>query len=221
MPRKPSGETLKLECRITPPDQQPITDWYEKDLQATVLLVASEGTPNGAPRLHYHIYLETPVSKSSVRLWILKVLDKHIDKDVKYNGNSLYFTRQPHDHTIPYIVKSRNVLVRIGITQSVLEDYYQASDEYNKSKNNARKKQQRSRLDEFEDLYNTLKEDLENKTLQNDVDSVVSRALAICYAKSYEFPTRMTMDKLVLKLLYPYNEYLVRSFYTKSYSTYH
>lgn len=219
MPRKPSGEILKLELRITPPDQQPITDWYEKDLQATILLVAGEGSPNGTPRLHYHIYLETPISKSSVRIWVLKVLQSHIDPNVKYNGNSLYFTRQPHDHTIPYIVKSRNVLIRTGITQSVLEDYFKSSDEYNKQKSNTRKKQQRTRLDEYEELYATIKEDLENRTISNDVDSVVSRCLAICYTKSYEFPTRVTMDKLVLKLLYPYNEYLVRSFYTKSYNT--
>lgn len=220
MPRKPSGEILKLECRLTPPDQQPITDWYESDLQPTVLLVAGEGVPDGTPRLHYHIYLETKISKSSVRLWILKVLDKHIDKNVKYNGNSLYFTRQPHDHTIPYIVKSRNVLVRTGITQSVLEDYFKSSDEYNKQKSNARKKQQRTRLDEYQDLYTTLKEDIDNRSLSTNVDDVVSRCLAVCYQKSYEFPTRQTMDKLVLKLLYPHNEYLVRSFYTKSYNHY-
>lgn len=202
---------------MTPPDQKHIADWYESDLhEGCKLLVCAEGEPNGSPKLHYHIYLETTISLSSVRKWILKVLESHIDPDVKYNGNSLYFTRKPHDHTIPYIIKSRNILVRIGFTQSLIDEYFRQSEDYVKSKERDRKRQHRSRVDEMTEVFAEVEKDLHDRTIQG-YDGIVSRALAICYSKGYDFPTRMTMEKYVLRLMYSRDEYLVRSFYTKTF----
>lgn len=217
MPRKPSGDILKLEVRMTPPDQKPISEWYPADLGDCKLIVCEEGSAEGTPKLHYHVYLETPVSKSSVRIWILKVLDPHIDKNVKYNGNSLYFTRQPHEHTIPYIVKSGNVLVRIGFAQQLIDEFFQQSAQYRKDKDSARKRKQRSRIDEMTEVMTEVEKDLKDGTIQG-VDGIVSRTLAICHSKGYDFPTRMTMEKHILRIMYSRDESLVRSFYTKSFS---
>lgn len=217
MPRKPSGDILKLECRITPPDQSEIKSWFPEDLQEDCkLLVCGEGRPNGIPKLHYHVYLETTLSKSSVRKWILKVLQPHIDPDVKYNGNSLYFTRKPHDYTIPYIVKSRNVLVRVGYTQTHIEEYFKQSEEYVRSKERDRKRQHRTRVDEMKEVFDEVESDLKANNIQG-YDGIVTRALAICYSKGYDFPTRPIMERNVLRLMYSRDEYLVRSFYTKSF----
>lgn len=217
MPKKPSGAVLKLEVRITPPDQKAIDDWYESDLQEGLqLLVCGEGEPNGTPRLHYHIYLETTVSLSSVRKWINKVLESHKDPNVEYNGNSLYFTRKPHEHTIPYIVKSRNILVRVGVTQQLIDEYFKQSDDYVKTKERDRKRKTRSRVDEMVEVFAQVEQDLKDRTITG-VDGIVSRALAICSAEGYDFPARSVMERYVLKLMYSRDEYLVRSFYTKQF----
>lgn len=113
-------ELLCLEVRITPPDQKPITDWKHDDTDFKVLIACEEGVPNGTPKLHYHLYLETLRSLSWIRKWIINI--SHATHES--NGNAVYFTRKPHEHTIPYIVKSNNVVVRIGVSQTRLEEYF-------------------------------------------------------------------------------------------------
>lgn len=217
MPKQPSGDILKLEIRLTPPDQSPITEWYIDDLKSDCkVIVCGEGEPNGTPKLHYHCYIETTVSLSSVRKWIMKVLSSHKEDGVEYNGNSLYFTRKPHEYTIPYIIKSGNVLVRVGYSQSHIDEYFKQSTDYVKDKNNKRKKQQRSRIDEMVEVFAEVEKDLKDRTISG-YNGIVSRALAICHSKGYDFPTRPVMERYVLKLMYSQDEYLVRSFYTKSF----
>lgn len=217
MPRNPSGDVLKLEIRLTPPDQKPIDEWFVSDLKDDCkLIVCAEGEPNGTPKLHYHSYVETTVSLSSVRKWIMKVLATHKEDGVEYNGNSLYFTRKPHDNTIPYIIKSGNVLVRVGYTQSHIDEYFKQSSDYVKDKNKQRKRQQRNRVDEMVEVFAEVEKDLQNKSITG-YEGIVSRALAICHSKGYDFPTRPVMERYVLKLMYAHDEYLVRSFYTKAF----
>lgn len=215
MPRNPSGEILKLEVRITPPDQKDISEWYILE-HFVKLIIAKEGEPNGKPKLHYHIYLETTKSLSYIRSWVNCVLQGHYNPDDKINGNSMYFTRKPHDNTIPYIIKSNNILHRIGYTQQCIDEFFKQSEDYVKSKERQRKRQQRSRVDEMKEVFDEVEKDLKDRNIQG-YDGIVSRCLAICHSKGYDFPTRQTMEKYVLRLMYSRDEYLVRSFYTKTF----
>jgi len=221
MPKNPSGDILKLEVRVTPPDQKPIDEWYISDLKEGVkIIVCGEGEPNGQPRLHYHIYLETLVSLSSVRKWINHVLESHKDPNVEYNGNTLYFTRKPHEYTIPYIVKSRNVLVRVGVTQSLIDEYFKQSEDYVKSKERDRKRKTRGRVDEMSEVFSQVEKDINTRSISPTPDAIVIRSLAICHMEGYEFPNRHVMERYILKLLYKHDEGLVRSFYTKPFDFY-
>lgn len=206
-------ELLELEIRITPPDQTPITDWKFEEGDFKVLLAAEEGTANGKPKLHYHLYIETLRSLSWIRKWIMNI--SHATGES--NGNAVYFTRKPHEHTIPYIVKSRNVVVRIGVTQTRLEEYYDQSAEYRKSKETERKRKQRGHNDELTDVFAEVEKDLKSGSIHPCVDSIVTRTLAICSSNAIQFPTRMCMEKNVLRLIYPYDNDAVRSYYARSF----
>lgn len=206
-------ELLCLEVRITPPDQKPITDWKYTEGDFKVLLACEEGTPDGTPKLHYHLYLESLRSLTWIRKWIISIARATNES----NGNAVYFTRKPHEHTIPYIVKSGNVTVRIGVTQTRLEEYFKQSADYRKSKETERKRKQRSHNDELTDIFIEVENHLKEGSIQPDVDSIVTRTLAICSSKNIAFPTRMCMEKNVLRLIYPYNNDAVRSYYARSF----
>jgi len=210
-----SGKVLKLEIRVTPYDQQPIVI-DESDLHMfEQLLLCEEGTPNGVPRLHYHGYIETKKSESWVRSFLRKIA--HEPDNEKVNGNSLYFTRKPHEHTFGYIIKSGNVCYRHNISQTTLDGWLETSNQYAKDKSTERKRKQRTRDDELATVVKTVEEDLKKHSIPRDASSIIDRILAICSQDQIRFPSRTQMDMFVLKLIHPYDQYLVRSFYMRSF----
>jgi len=210
-----SGKVLSLEIRVTPYDQQPIVI-DESDLQLfDKFILCEEGTPNGVPRLHYHGYIETKKSESWLRSFLRKIA--HAPDNEKVNGNSLYFTRKPHEHTYGYIVKSGNISYRHGITQTTLDEWLETSNQYSKDKSAERKRKQRTRDDELATVVKTVEEDLKKHTIPRDAPSIIDRILAICSQDQIRFPSRTQMDMFVLKLIHPYDQYLVRSFYMRSF----
>jgi len=215
MPKPLSGKVLKLEVRITPYDQQPITI-DDEDLQhLDKILLCREGTPNGTPRLHYHGYIETLKSETWIRSLLRKI--SHAPDNEKINGNALYFTRKPHDHTFGYIIKSGNIDIRRGFTQTTLDEWIEQSSQYSKDIAATRKRKQRTREDELKCVVEQIEKDLHNHSINRNVSSIIDRFLAICTAESVRFPTRAQMDMYVLKLIHPYDQYMVRSFYLKSF----
>lgn len=215
MPKPLSGKVLQLEIRVTPYDQEPVVI-DANDLQMfDKLILCEEGSPNGVPKLHYHGYIETKKSESWLRSFLKKI--SHVPDNEKVNGNALYFTRKPHEHTPGYIVKSGNVTCRHGITQTTLDEWLATSSQYAKDKATERKRKQRSRDDELKTIVDTIEKDLHNYSIQRSVASIVDRFLAICIADNIRFPTRSQMDMYVLKLIHPYDQFLVRSFYTRSF----
>ena len=63
---KKDGEIKKWDIRLTPTDQVEV-DFTSLNLEDfKILLVCKEGTPNGEPRLHYHMYAETPRSDNYI-----------------------------------------------------------------------------------------------------------------------------------------------------------
>jgi len=218
MPKPLSGKILSLEVRVTPYDQKPIEIEDEDLAHFTKLLLCQEGEPNGTPKLHYHGYIETNKSETWLRSFLRKIA--HAPEQEKINGNALYFTRKPHDHTFGYVVKSGNITHRVGITQTTLDGWITESKDYRKQKETDRKRKQRTREDQFAEIVKNIESDLQNNLIQRSVDSIVDRILATCMSENIRFPTRSQMDLYILKLMYPYDNYLVRSFYTKSFSGY-
>lgn len=217
MPKPLSGKSLQLEIRVTPYDQEPIT-LEESDLQLfDKLLLCEEGSPNGVPKLHYHGYIETKKSESWLRSFLRKI--SHAPDNEKVNGNALYFTRKPHEHTFGYIIKSGNVRYRYGFPQTTLDQWLAESNQYQKNQASARKRKQRTRDDELTTIVQQIEKDLKDNSISRSVASIVDRFLAICSAENIRFPTRSQMDMYVLKLIHPYDQYLVRSFYMRSFDS--
>lgn len=218
MPKPLSGEILKLEIRLTPYDQVRI-DLTQFDLTSfTQFVLCEEGEPNGVPKLHYHGYLETGRSISWVRSFLRKMANP--PEQEKINGNALFFTKQPHEHSFGYITKYGHVVCRHGVTQTTIDEWIKSSDEYRKQKEATRKRGQRTRADELdaviEDVESYLKEDHVNRSEA----CIVARILDICYADKIRFPTKAQMEMFVLKLLYPYDPEVARLYYTRSFQTY-
>lgn len=215
MPKPLSGKILQLEIRLTPYDQQPIT---ERDLQPHMehidkLLLCQEGSPNGSPKLHYHGFIETKKSES----WLRKTLRELTHcTDTSINGNSLYFTRKPHEHTFGYITKSGNVSHRHGITQTTIDEWLEQSSQYAKDKATERKRKQRTRDDELAHVVEEVNNYLQNSEMRNE-HVIVNEILKICHQDQIRFPSRSQMEMIVLKLLYPYQPETVRLYYTKSF----
>lgn len=207
-------QSTVLEVRITPPTQQTIDDW-EID-QFTTLVVAQEGEPNGTPKLHYHMYLETPRSKSWIRDWVYRITKTN--KDDKLNGNALYFTRKPHNNTHGYIVKSGNIIIRHGISQTTLDEWIQQSDEYVKKKDSTRKRKERQRTAELEEVFKEVRELAKLTTSDRSPRTIIQTTLQLCHQKQLRFPTRIQMEAHVLHTLYEYSEYTVRSYYEKAFT---
>lgn len=210
-----SGKVLKLEIRVTPYDQQPITI-EESDLQMfEQLVLCEEGVSNGTPRLHYHGYIETKKSESWLRSFLRKIA--HAPTNEQINGNSLYFTRKPHEHTFGYIVKSGNIRYRHNLSQTTLDEWLETSNQYQKDKSSERKRKQRTRDDELATVVKTVEEDLKNSEHMRNPQIIIDQILSRCAVQGIRFPTRTQMDGFVLKLIYPYDASIVRSFYSKSF----
>lgn len=218
MPKPLSGKVLQLEIRVSPYDQQPVS-LEESDLQhIDKLLLCEEGTPNGCPKLHYHGYIETKKSESWLRSFLRKIA--HAPDNEKINGNSLYFTRKPHEHTFGYIVKSGNITHRIGFSQTTLDEWLAASNQYAKDKATERKRKQRSRDDELAHVIEEVEKDLHDDTCMRNEHGIIARILAVCHTDKIRFPTRSQMESLVIKLLYPYQPEIVRLYYAKSFQVF-
>jgi len=222
MPRgrpKKTDEVLILEVRITPPDEQPITDW-KQSTHFEQLIMFQEGGTDQPKKLHYHGYLKTIKSKSWILDWIYSITNaKQHGKD----GNAVYFTKQPHDHTFGYIAKHGCCVIREGVPQTTIDEWLQQSDDYRKQKETTCKRSTRTRDDELKQVYEELEASLMNlkltseRYLQTLPQDMVDKFLDLCHKYGYRFPTRSQLDYYVLKLIYPYNPYAVRSYYGKSF----
>lgn len=223
MPRTPSGKTLSLELRLTPPDQREIDNWKINDGDFEKIIVCKEGTPNGTPRLHYHAYVETKRSKSWVRSWVLAVLLGHYNPDEAINGNQLYFSKSPHEHTISYVVKCDDPVVCSGYTPEEYKEYTRLSKEYCKQKERDRKRKQRSVTDEYDEVYAEIQnelDELKHHQMVRDyglIDTVVRLAIDKIYSRNVRLPTRNMMERYVMEILAKRDQSILRSIYMKSF----
>lgn len=214
MPRhKETNENLSLELRITPPDGQPITDWKIDDdfLQLVAFVEGGGGTDKA---LHYHAYIEYKRSRTLLAKWIYSIAHCFHGE----TGNSVFFTRKPHQHTFGYIAKNGSCAFRHNVPQTTIEQWFNESEEYLKSKESKRKKKQRTREEKVSKIKADVISGLKTRSIQSDVGSVVDRLLAEFHNAEISLPPRSSFETLVMSIMYHVDKNLVRSYYMKNFS---
>lgn len=213
MPRPKLDPTAinKFELRITPPDAEPITDWKVNDKDFQLLLACREGGTEGV-RLHYHVYLETLRSKSWILKWVYSIAHCYNGE----SGNSVVFTRTPHDNTIGYVVKHGDVACRHGCTDRFITEWLERSAQYAKDSATLRKQATR-RNEKFSQLVRqTISKHLEEHPDMRYEEQVVGLILEQYSANDKLLPSRSVVENLTCTLLYPWKPDLIRVYYAKN-----
>lgn len=215
MPRVKHVPEREFEFRLTPPSQQEVTDWKIHP-SLSVLVVFREGESNGTPKLHYHGYLKAQVSIKTIQRWLNDVAESD-----KYGvkGNAVFFTRPVHEHTFGYISKRRVCVVRHGTDQTVLEEWYNASDAYVREKDAEKKRRDRTRADELQPIWASVRKSLEtmHRTQSIDEHYVIKEVLYRCHEANVRFPTRAQMESFVVNVLYPHQPENVINYFHKTF----
>lgn len=208
-PRKTLAEDWSV--RITPTDQKtiPKEEFLESGLKdAELLIVCEEGTPNGSPQLHYHIYLKTKYGRSSLERMCAKI--GRTTNEVK--GNAVFSIKQANTGTIGYVVKDRNVITSIGYDQHTLNEYFQVSAQYKRDLEASRRKDSRKRESSYKEIFENL---IVSK--ETDPNDIITEVLDECVKRHMNFPSRSLMETNIFKVLYPHRPEFVRSFYRKNF----
>lgn len=206
---KKTDTVLELEVRITPPDQQPITQWLvEQDEAVQQLLSCEEGTTNGEPKLHYHCLIRTTHSRTWLTKWIYTVA-RCIETGEK--GNAVFFTRKPHEHSIGYVLKHNAIVCRKGYEQQFVDEWILKSKQYRTDKETERKRDQRSRKYQQAEIMETLKKGLHDATIERSVEGIAQVILNEFRFRNLLLPTRSQIEQMILTQLYPYNQQFVQS----------
>lgn len=205
-------DLLVLEIRITPPDGQPITDWLVNDKDFKQMLSAQEG---GTPecRLHYHAYVECLRS----RTWLIKWIYSIARCTNGEQGNAVFFTRKPHEHTIGYVVKSGNIACRHGCTDTFISEWLAKSSQYCADRDAAKKRRQRIEKSFTQQLRDKLEEEIKTDRTYLTPDGLLTLILAEYDEAHKMFPSRSVVETLINTLLYKYDDRYARAFYLKSF----
>jgi len=207
--RKDTVESWSI--RITPTDQATISEkeFLESGLKdAELLIVCEEGTPNGAPKLHYHIFLKSKHSRSTLERMCAKM--GRANNSVK--GNAVFSIKQSNDGTIGYVVKDNHIITSIGYTTHVLEEYYKQSEQYRKDLEASRRQDSRKKEASYKDIFDSIV--VTSDTLPDDV---ITEVLDECTKRKMNFPSRSLMEVNTLRILYPFKPHFVRSLYQQSF----
>lgn len=211
MPRKTGTARLQeFEIRITPTDQLPITKEHiiESDLNvADIIVMCEEGEPNGRPVLHYHMYVKAKISPSKMDQICSKL--GRATREIK--GNSVFSCKLAHDHTIGYIVKNKK-LIYSNQNQTMIDHYFAQSDEYNRQKEASRKRASRKQEKTLADI---LKEVVVDNS--STASSITKDILQKYHENQIRFPSRTTMETMVMTLYYKEKPLEVEGFYTKNF----
>lgn len=210
MPRKSgTAQMQEFDVRITPTDQQPITkaQIVESDLNiAEILIVCQEGEPNGVPVLHYHLYVKAKISETKMASICSKL--GRATADIK--GNSVFSVRKAHQGTIGYVVKNKNV-IHHNQDQTLIDQYFKLSEDYNKAKAKERKSAFRKNEKTLAEIMSEVEVDC-NSTAER----VVTDTLKIYHKLGLKFPTRSALEVAVMSALYPHQPSEVNAFYCRN-----
>lgn len=209
MPKPKSGDLYVRELRITPADGLPITDWKINEDDFKQVIAAEEGGED--KKLHYHLYIESTRSESWIRKWIYSIA--HCENGEQ--GNSVFFSRKPHENTLGYVVKYGNIVVRHGCSQTYIDEWIGKSDQYRKSKESTRKRAQRTRQSMIQEILDQVETDLKANSIDRTVHGITD-ALLYNFKLNGLYPMKNQFEMMVIKLIHPYNDNFVRLFYTNN-----
>lgn len=195
-------ETRVRELRLTPPDGQPVTDWFVGDPGITKLLACEEGGTGTDKALHYHAIIETTLTDDALKGWIRRVL--RITPFTSM-GNKVYRTGEPHEHSYGYVCKHAQVKCSFGYTDEQVARYIIESDEYRRDVLRQRQALQRLRSQGREKQLKTIEEITQNMLIQHPElylgsESIVQMYLEECDRANIVFPTRTQMESIVNRI---------------------
>lgn len=217
-------ELTPMELRITPPDQKPITDWKlelevcGKPMEHFKKLIAcEEGGPGTQHRLHYHVYLETWRSQSWIKKWVYTIAHCYNGEQ----GNSVFFSRKPHENTIGYVVKQGNVVVRHGVDETFITEWLGRSQQYCRDKDAVKKRNQRVEKSFTQEIREKIAAQLVTAPQLREPRFILDLILYEYTEANKVYPNRSTIENLIITLLYPYDPHLVSAFYLRSFDSLH
>lgn len=210
-PKTDPDSVLVRELRITPPDGQPITDWKLGE-NFNQLIAAQEGGDDDC-RLHYHLYIETWRSASWLTKWIYSVAHCYNGEQ----GNTVFFSRKPHENTIGYVVKHGNIVVKHGCTDTFITEWLNKSEQYRKDKDSARQRAKRLKKSFTQAVYLKITEMVKLDRSLRTPDQVLTHILAEYHAANMVYPSRTIVENLIVTILTPYDATLARMFYLRSF----
>ena len=199
--------------RITPVNQERITadEFNGSGLnECEHLIVCEEGAPNGTPRLHYHLYIKSKFSRSTLERMCAKL--GRANSLVK--GNAVFSITKPHDKTIGYVVKDSNIITSAGYTQPTLDEFIRQSKNYRTSVETERRTGNKKKEQIFKNLFNEIIE-------YDGYDDIIEQILQKCYKHNIGFPSKTTMESNVLRLMYKKNPRYVLAFYSRNFEPRH
>lgn len=201
----------EYELRITPPDQQRITEWHIDD-KIQMLLSCEEGGEATDKKLHYHCIIKTTMSRNTMVQWIYKVSRSTNEQ----KGNAVFFSRQPHAHSYGYVIKEKRIVCRHGIEDRFIEEWFTQTDSYKRQGETSRKDAQRKREQELGDVVREAETSF--RALANhDPHTLVELILRTCSDHNIRFPAKTQMESIVLKIMYKYDHQFVTSYYMRSF----
>lgn len=207
-------ELYVRELRITPPDGQPITDWKIDNKDFKVVIAAQEGGDETV-RLHYHVYIETLRSASWITKWIYSIA--HCNNGQQ--GNSVFFSRKPHDNTIGYVVKHGNIAVRHGCTDTYIDEWLAKSDQYRRDKEADRTRAKRIKQSFAKQVRDRVSELVSQSADTRTPERVLDLITEQYHEGKHTFPSRTQVETLIVTILYPYDKSLYRAYYLCSFET--
>lgn len=195
-PKLDPDSTNVRELRITPPDGLPITDWKATFIDFKYFIAAQEGGEGTDKRLHYHLYIETFRSESWITKWIYSIAHCYNGE----SGNSVFFSRKPHEHTHGYVVKHGNIAHTIGYTEAEIATFIEQSASYVRDKSAARKRTQRLAKSFTQQVYDEIVSEIDTETIATP-PLIVSKILTKYKSNGKMLPSRNVVDTLIISVL--------------------
>lgn len=209
--RAKRSELAEWSIRITPTNQMTITkdEFLEKGLKdAELLLVCEEGEPNGSPKLHYHIYIKTNISRTSLERYCANIGRSTL----MIKGNAVFSISKANDGVIGYVIKNNNIVCSINYTQTVLEQYWEKSKQYRKDLEASRKKDTRKQGSSFKEII-----DEYEITPDTTPEGVMEFVLDQCIKREMNFPSKSMLETAIVKIMYRQGQWnIVRNFYLRN-----
>lgn len=208
---KVEGEIKEWDIRLTPSDQVEV-DFGALDLSDfKMLLICKEGSPNGTPRLHYHMCATTTRSDN----YIDNLMNKLGKANEDCKGNAIFSKRKKHEGTLGYVVKNGDVVLRHGIDDQFLTEIFKKSENYRKDKESDRKRASR----EEEKFLNNLMKEAEVKR-QSDPLELTKLILQKYRDANKKLPARSRVESAVMTLMYDHDPEFVIRHYSRSFVQY-